>query len=124
MADKLPVTVVAGARGSGKSRLIAQLRAACAPGQRLAVLSNSTAAGPGDLPAVAADQWFPVAGGCACCVAGPVLRTTLVRLLRAGPWDHLHIEVDPAGHPHTLVDQLRTKLAAAAKFCTSCGAKQ
>ena len=125
---KIPVTVVAGGSGSGKSRLIAQLRAARAPQQRWALLSNSggpqtgemtpgevasAEPGPGAgvvLPdeVVAAGHYFRVAGGCACCVAGPAFRVTLVRLLRAGPWDHLHVEVDPTGHPHTLVDQLRS----------------
>jgi hypothetical protein len=41
-------------------------------------------------------------------LAGPAFRTTLVRLLRAGKWQRLHIEVDPTGHTPTLVDQLRS----------------
>lgn len=110
LATRIPVTVVAGARSAGKTYLIDQLRAACPADQRWAFLSNSLEQRPGDGPqrAVPADQYFRVAGGCACCIAGPAFRTTLVRLLRAGPWHHLHIEVDAAGHPHTLVDQLRS----------------
>ena len=116
MTGRVPVTVVAGASASGKSRLIAQLRATCPPGERWALLSNSPggpldpAAGGGQklgLAVVPADQYFEVAGGCACCTAGPVFRTALVRLLRAGPWGRVHVEVDPAGHPHLLIDQLR-----------------
>lgn len=103
--DRIPVTVVAGGSGSGKSRLIMQLRAAISPQQRWALLSNSGTLAPHD--STDAGHMFHVAGGCACCVAGPAFRVTLVRLLRAGPWQGLHIEVDPAGHPHTLVDQLR-----------------
>ncbi len=106
------MTVVAGSSRSGKSRLVAQLRAARPAGARWAVLTNSVAATAGDDPglagaAIAADEFFQVAGGCACCLAGPAFRATLVRLLRAGPWQRLHIEVDPGGHPQTLVDQLR-----------------
>lgn len=109
-ASRLPVTVVAGPKASGKSRLISQLRAACPPGQRWALLSNSLGPLPGEagLPAAPADECFQVAGGCACCQTGPVFRATLVRVLRAGPWDHLHIEVEAGGHPHQLVDQLRS----------------
>jgi hypothetical protein len=108
------VTVVAGTPGSGKSRLIAQLRGRCPPGERWALLSNSgggdglRAAGVSGRRTPVVEQEFSVGGGCACCVAGPAFRTTLVRLLRAGPWQRLYIEVDPAGHPHLLVDQLRT----------------
>lgn len=109
-ASRLPVTVVAGPKASGKSRLISQLRAARPPGQRWALLSNSLVHPPGEagLPAMPADEYFQLTGGCACCLTGPVFRATLVRLLRAGPWDHLHIEVEAGGHPHRLVDQLRS----------------
>lgn len=112
-AVRTPVTVVLGGQGSGKSHLIAQLRAQCPPGERWALLSNSANPGPyraggEDAVGLPPEAYFSVAGGCACCLAGPAFRTTLVRLLRAGPWDRLHVEVDPAGHPHRLVDQLRT----------------
>ena len=108
-ATRVDVSVVAGASASGKSHLITQLRAGRLPAQRWALLSNSVTGQSPDSPhpPVPRDQYFRVAGGCACCVAGPAFRTTLVRLLRSGPWDRLHIEVGPAGHPHTLVDQLR-----------------
>ncbi len=119
---KAVVTVVTGGRRSGKSHLIAQLRAARPAGERWGWLSNSVATDEAaalaqrpaaDLPgaaygeAASAGELFLVAGGCACCLAGPAFRTTLVRLLRSGPWQRLHIEVDAAGHAPTLVDQLR-----------------
>ena len=113
MKGKLPVTVVAGASGSGKSRLLAQLRAVRPSGERWALLSNSVTGSIGGDPTIVApgfgggpdvpnDQFFQVAGGCACCLAGLVFRTTLTRLLRAGPWGRLLIEVDAAGHPHAV----------------------
>jgi hypothetical protein len=119
---KTLVTVVAGGRRSGKSHLIAQLRAGRPAGERWGWLSNSVAPDAADarsrrptpdLPgaahgeAASAGELFLVAGGCACCLAGPAFRTTLVRLLRSGPWQRLHIEVDAAGHAPVLVDQLR-----------------
>jgi hypothetical protein len=108
----IPTTVVTGSRGSGKSRLIAQLRALRPARERWAFLSNTpdpAGGGGGQEPAgaIGGSEFFHVAGGCACCLTGPAFRTTLVRLLRAGPWQRLHIEMDPAGHPHRLVDQLR-----------------
>jgi hypothetical protein len=59
------------------------------------------------MQADAADR-FEAAGGCPCCTAGPVFRAALVRLLRAGPWQRLHVEVDPSGHAGAVVDQLRS----------------
>lgn len=108
-----PVTVVFGRSGSDKRHLISQLRAHRPAGERWALLGNSPdpesvrVAGE-DAGGIPPEEYFSVAGGCACCLAGPAFRVTLVRLLRAGPWDRLHVEVDPAGHPHRLVDQLRT----------------
>src|SRR5690606_16999235 len=100
---RIPVTVVAGGSRSGKSHLVAQLRGARPAGERWAWLSNGAS-----VPSAAADELFTVAGGCACCLAGPAFRTTLVRLLRTGKWQRLHIEVDATGHAPTLVDQLRS----------------
>ncbi|MDO4681986.1 MAG: hypothetical protein Q4B17_04265 [Lautropia sp.] len=51
-----------------------------------------------------------MAGGCICCLAGPVFRTTLVRLLRQSGWQHLILELpqqDPA-HLLKVIDQLRS----------------
>ncbi len=108
---RLAVSVVTGGSRSGKSRLIAQLRAGRPVGERWAWLSNSV--GDADEAAEAAralgaGELFQVAGGCACCLAGPAFRTTLVRLLRAGPWQRLHVEIDAAGHAPAVVDQLRS----------------
>ena len=102
--------MVAGGSRSGKSRLIAQLRAGRPAGERWAWLSNSVGDATEIARAIRADEageLFQVAGGCACCLAGPAFRTTLVRLLRAGPWQRLHIEVDAGGHAPAVVDQLR-----------------
>ena len=103
--------MVTGGSRSGKSRLIAQLRDGRPAGERWAWLSNSVGDATEGARATRVDEageLFQVAGGCACCLAGPAFRTTLVRLLRAGPWQRLHIEVDAAGHAPAVVDQLRS----------------
>jgi CobW/HypB/UreG, nucleotide-binding domain len=110
---RIAVSVVAGGSGSGKSRLITQLRAGRPVGERWAWLGNSVgdadeaAHAAGAAGAAEAGELFQVTGGCACCLAGPAFRAALVRLLRAGPWQRLHIEVDAAGHAPAVVDQLR-----------------
>lgn len=51
-----------------------------------------------------------MAGGCICCLAGPVFRTTLVRLLRQPHWQHLVLELAEPSPVHLLkvIDQLRS----------------
>ncbi|MDO5102058.1 MAG: GTP-binding protein [Lautropia sp.] len=51
-----------------------------------------------------------MAGGCICCLAGPVFRTTLVRLLRQSDWQHLVLEMSEASPVHLMkvIDQLRS----------------
>lgn len=123
----LPTLVVAGTSVAVQRRLLAALLAGRPPQERWAVLDNGFAsaadvvdgAGGVDGPFVGADgssvsragpavARFPVPGGCACCIAGPAFRTALVRLLRAGPWEQVLVAVDPSGHAHAVVDQLRS----------------
>lgn len=51
-----------------------------------------------------------MAGGCICCLAGPMFRTTLVRLLRQPRWQHLVLELSESSPIHLLkvIDQLRS----------------
>lgn len=97
---RLPVTVVAGFAGAGKSALIGHWLRSRPPGERWALLANASAVEPGA-------GRYRVVGGCACCTAQTSARTALVRLLREGPWDRLVVELDGAAQPATLVDLLR-----------------
>lgn len=50
-----------------------------------------------------------LAGGCICCLGGPVFRTTLVRLLRRQDWQHLYLETgQQAEHLLRVIEQLRS----------------
>lgn len=125
MAPRLPVTVVAGFAGAGKSTLIDHWLRGRPAGERWAVLANASAAEPPDEGAIAPASHrvagprvagsrlrlpigrYRVVGGCACCTAQASARSALIELLRAGPWERLVVELDGAAHPAALVDLLR-----------------
>ena len=66
MPQRLPVTVVAGFAGAGKSTLIDHWLGGRPAGERWAVLANASAAEPSlRLPI----GRYRVVGGCACCTA-------------------------------------------------------
>ena len=101
---RLPVTVVAGFAGAGKSTLIGHWLRSRPAGERWALLANTwRAAAP-----ARAGGFYRVVGGCACCTAQASARAALIELLRAGPWDRLVVELDGAAHPAALVDLLRS----------------
>ena len=95
------VTLISGPDAAARSACIAQLRAQRrglnpageddslwlqageVPSTPLAVQSLSPAACATGAP----DQ--TLTAGCICCLGGPVLRTTLVRLRRQPAWKHL-----------------------------------
>lgn len=131
--SRLPVTVVAGFAGAGKSTLIGHWLRSAPPGQRWAVLANASAMEPADAATLApashrsapggagrlrpdarplrpgaAGGFYRVVGGCACCTAQASARAALVELLRAGRWDRLVVELDGAAHPAALIDLLRS----------------
>lgn len=123
---RLPVTVVAGFAGAGKSALIERWLRERPAGERWVLLGNASASGdsreagepatpgapvPGTASGAAQTSCsvgrYRVAGGCACCAAQASARSALVALLRAGPWHRLLVELDGAAHPEALVDLLR-----------------
>ena len=128
MAARLPVTVVAGFAGAGKSTLIDRWLRGRPAGERWAVLANASTAEPADEDATTPashrgtgprgatpdlrlpTERYRVAGGCACCTAQASARSALTELLRAGPWERLVVELDGAAHPAALVDLLRRPL--------------
>jgi G3E family GTPase len=107
-AGPVPTLLVAGYLGVGKTTLIAGWLARRPTGQRWAVLVNEFGAIGIDRALLGGGaEVFEVAGGCACCASAVAFRTTLVRLLRRGPWDRLLIETSGLGHPAKLVDRMR-----------------
>jgi G3E family GTPase len=107
-AGPVPTLLVTGYLWVGKTTLLRGWLARKPAGERWAVLVNEFGAVGIDRALLGGGaEVFEVAGGCACCAAGLVFRTTLTRLLRRGPWHRLLIEASGLGHPAQLVDQLR-----------------
>ena len=83
----LPVTVIGGYLGAGKTTLVNQLLRN-ANGQRLAILVNEFGALPidEDLIEAESDDLISIAGGCICCTFGSDLSEAMMALVLV---DHL-----------------------------------
>ncbi|MBB3140806.1 CobW family GTP-binding protein [Halomonas organivorans] len=109
LAD-IPVHLITGFLGSGKSSLIRHLIDHKPAGERWAILVN-------EFGRVGIDQTFfagrddvavqALPGGCLCCQLATLLQTSLVQLLRRQRPDRLIIEPSGLGHPAGLLDMLR-----------------
>ena len=97
MISSIPVNVICGPLGVGKTTVINHLLTQRPPTERWAVLINEYGLVGLDAALVEAEQpgadvaVKEVAGGCICCSAGPVFATSLIQLLRRRP-DRLLIE--------------------------------
>lgn len=85
-AARLPVTVIGGYLGAGKTTLVNRLLRA-ADGQRLAVLVNDFGATPidRDLIVSSSGDTLEISGGCVCCSYGSDLMDTLMTLPEQRP---------------------------------------
>ncbi len=112
---RVPVTIVTGFLGSGKTTLIAaMLRRPDLAG--MAVIVNEF----GDIgidDAIFADATGPknvrlLVGGCMCCLAGDDLVETLLDLVRGGPYRPVRIIVETTGlaDPAKIMRQIMTDL--------------
>ncbi|RMG36748.1 MAG: GTP-binding protein [Gammaproteobacteria bacterium] len=120
----LPVNLITGFLGTGKTSLIRHLLQHPPPGQKWAVLVNEFGevgvdGALLDDTGVAIEE---VAGGCLCCVAAPAFTTGLNRLIRQHRPDRILIEPSGLGHPAQVLDQLRSPpyqgvLAVQATLC-------
>ncbi len=50
-----------------------------------------------------------LSNACVCCVGQAELQSQLPKLLRAGPWKRVVIELAPGSHPAKVIDYLRSK---------------
>jgi len=96
---RLPVTIVGGFLGSGKTtRLNALLRDP--RGRRIAVVLNELGEVGVDAARLAgAEEFVELDSGCICCALNPDLEATLRRLRARGGFDHLVIETTGIADP-------------------------
>lgn len=96
---RVPVTIVAGFLGSGKTtRINALLRDP--HGRRIAVVLNELGAIGVDASRLAlAEEFVELDGGCICCALNADLEATLTRLRARGRFDHLVVETTGIADP-------------------------
>ena len=98
---RVPVTVVGGYLGAGKTTLVNHLLRN-AGGRRLAILVNDFGSLPIDADLIEAeeDDLISIAGGCVCCSFGSDLMGALMKLAARTPApDHLLIETSGVALP-------------------------
>lgn len=108
----MPVTVVAGLNGAGKTRLIESWRGSARSPWALIVDRGEDFKFPravaGEAPdALASDPGLERIGGCVCCTGSAALAAGVRRLLRRGSWSHLLVELNAGAHPTAFVDSVR-----------------
>jgi G3E family GTPase len=105
----IPVTVVGGYLGSGKTTLVNHLLRN-PQGQRLAVLVNEFGELPIDRDLIVGqteEGFISIAGGCICCSYGSDLVEAMMRLPElATPPDHLLIEASGVALPGAIVNSI------------------
>ncbi|NYS61779.1 GTP-binding protein [Vreelandella salicampi] len=112
MAQRVPVHIITGFLGSGKSTLIHSLVAQKPVDETWAILVNEF--GQIGIDQAMFEQRNDVAvkglpGGCLCCQLAFVLQAGLVSLLSRTQPDRLIIEPSGLGHPAGLIDLLRSE---------------
>jgi G3E family GTPase len=111
MLRNIPVHVIAGPLGAGKTSLIRQLMAQRPADERWAVLINEFGQVGLDAALLTTAEdgiaLGEVAGGCLCCVNGAPFQVGLGRLLRQARPQRVFIEPSGLGHPAQLLRQLR-----------------
>lgn len=104
MSNDLPVTLIGGYLGAGKTTLVNQLLRN-AGGLRLAILVNEFGALPIDADLIEAegDDLISIAGGCICCSFGSDLAAALADMGQMDPRpDHVVIEASGVALPGSI----------------------
>ena len=108
MSAALPVTVIGGYLGAGKTTLVNHLLRH-AEGRRLAVLVNEFGELPIDADLIEAEgeDLISISGGCVCCSFGSDLTSALLRLAALAPRpDHVVIEASGVAIPGSILSSV------------------
>jgi G3E family GTPase len=108
MTVPIPVTLIGGYLGAGKTTLVNSLLRNAA-GRRIAVLVNEFGALPidGDLIVARGDNLISISGGCICCSFGSDLVAALIEMKgRGDSIDHLLIETSGVALPRSIVQSI------------------
>ncbi len=108
MSERIPVTVIGGYLGAGKTTLVNHLLRH-AGGRRIAVLVNDFGALPIDADLVEAQDGstISIAGGCVCCSFGSDLIAALRALAQRAPApEHLLIEASGVALPGAIASSV------------------
>jgi len=109
---KIPVNLITGFLGVGKTTAIKHLLASKPKEERWAVIINEFGAVSIDHTAIEEQDGLTireVAGGCICCTANVPMQYTLTTVLRQQKPDRILIEPTGMGHPENILDLLRGK---------------
>lgn len=105
-ADRIPVTIITGFLGAGKTNLLNDLIARY-PEKRFAIVENEFGETgiDGGLIKAASDAIFELSNGCICCSLGDDFLKTLESLLGSShEFNHLLIETTGIADPSSIVD--------------------
>ncbi|QQS11380.1 MAG: GTP-binding protein [Rhodospirillales bacterium] len=109
MSAALPVTVIGGYLGAGKTTLVNHLLRH-AGGRRIAVMVNDFGALAVDADLIEAERGdvLDIAGGCVCCSYGSDLMAALMELPRRRPdLDHVALEASGVALPGAIASAVR-----------------
>jgi len=109
--EPIPVTVITGFLGVGKTTAILHLFQYKPKNERWAILVNEFGDIGIDGSTLTNESDYAVreiAGGCICCTSGPMMRIALVRMLREEKPDRVLIEPTGLANPAAVLDILRT----------------
>ena len=109
---KIPVNIITGFLGVGKTTAIKHILANKPTNERWAIIINEFGAVSIDHTAINQQDGLiikEVAGGCICCTANVPMQVTLTSILRNQKPDRILIEPTGMGHPASILDLLQSK---------------